>query len=159
MKLSTLQNEIKKSHRQRWITLPILIGLLIIALFRSATLDKAILNNIPPVSSSQTPVQVTTAPGPQGIQGLQGNPGIQGIQGLQGSQGVPGIMGSKGDTGATGPQGATGERGEPGEPGAPARPEEQRCVVVSGQPQIQHRYQGDDGWVTLYNLPEGSNCP
>lgn len=53
-----------------------------------------------------------------------------------------------------------GPAGQPGDPGASARPEEQRCVVgLDGRSQIQHRYQGDDGWTTLYYLPEGSTCP
>lgn len=153
MKISDLKDEIKKSHRQRRFSFLLLLALLLLGVFRSTLLDRSLIGDKP--SSSQTPLQITQ-PGPQGIQGIQGT---QGPQGLQGNPGVKGDSGTVGPQGPVGEQGATGERGEPGEPGAPARPEEQRCVVVGGTAQIQHRYQGDDGWTTLYNLPEGSSCP
>lgn len=153
MKLTALRDEISASRSQRR-------GLLFLGLF---VLLFTLLNSF--VLRSQLPI--LSSIGPQGTLGVEGKQGIQGQTGAQGVQGLQGVAGVKGDTGQTGAtgiqgsqgeQGPVGERGEQGEPGAPARPEEQRCV--NGTPaQIQHRYEGDDYWTTLYYLPIGSTCP
>lgn len=159
MRVNELKDEIKISRRQRWVNTSIILLALLVALLNFSLVRSAL-----PVNSSI---------GPQGTIGLtgatlQGKDGYIPIKGIDYSDGKDGINGKNGvngqdgqsivgPVGPTGPSGPQGDRGEAGEPGAPARAEEQQCTGTP--PQIQHRYQGDDGWTTLYYLPIGSMCP
>lgn len=153
----------------RWVKLLVFLQLIFIAL-----LIFTIVRDADPI----TP-RVIARQGSPGVAGqsIKGSDGYTPIKGLDYFDGRDGTNGKDGES-VVGPQGpgptdeqiasavanycatntCTGERGEPGEPGSPARSEEQRCVVVNGQAQMQHRYEDDDGWTTLYYLPEGSSC-
>lgn len=87
---------------------------------------------------------------------------VPGPQGDRGPQGIPGPKGEKGDPGADGKPGPRGEKGNPGKDGKSYFPTYEQNVGwalyrnknTNTTPTGATR--GEDGWVSLYIIPENS---
>lgn len=86
--------------------------------------------------------------GPTGVPGVRGLTGI-GLQGPDGSDGSTTIINNTTNVPVAGPAGEKGDEGKPGTDGA-----QLLIRVITESCQLQTKYEGDDVWQFLAQLPK-----